>query len=254
MRKETVRYILLILIGAAAVIVTGLGMYYFLSDSPAGNGGAPQPGSSAETAADGDTSQKPSDSEPPDPTGFTVYIETGHGIEDNGNWDPGASWSDGSENYEEAKMMIPIARAMASFLRQSGVEVYTDADDDNNQNLAYTLDFLDAHREVDAFVNLHCDWEEAESGTMPLYRTEEQRVLAEALNESVHEYIDIPDRGLTYREDLDTLSSGKVHCPAVLFETGAIRADNHILTTQYDDYGKGLAAGMCRYLGIPAGF
>ena len=82
----------------------------------------------------------------------------------------------------------------------------------------------------------------------------EQKALAEALNEGVHEYVDIPDRGVTYRDDLDTLTSEQVHCPAVLFETGAIRADNKTLTTQCDDYGKGLAAGMCRYLGIPAGF
>lgn len=190
----------------------------------------------------------------PEDSGFTVYIETGHGIEDNGNWDPGCSWSDGTNSYEEATLMIPIARAMADYLQQSGVEVYTDADDDNDRNLAYTLDFLDEHPEVDAFVNIHCDWEDAASGAMPLYRTDEQRALAEALSEGVHEYVDIPDRGITYREDLDTLTSEKVHCPAVLFETGGIRADNETLTTKYDDYGKGLAAGMCRYLGVRPGF
>ena len=253
MRKETAKYIILILIGAFAVVGTGLGMYFFLSDAPSDDGStsssAPSAASSAEKQAQAHTQPSSAPS-----SGCTVYIETGHGIEDNGNWDPGASWSDGSTKYEEAAMMIPIAQAMASYLRKSGVEVYTDADDDNDMNLAYTLDFLDSHPEVDAFVNIHCDWEEAESGTMPLYRTDEQKMLAESLNEGVHEYIDIPDRGVSYRDDLDTLTSEKVHCPAVLCETGAIRADNETLTTQCDDYGKGLAAGMCRYLGIPAGF
>ncbi len=182
------------------------------------------------------------------PKEFAVYIETGHGVEDSGEWDAGCSWSDGGTEYEEAQIMIPIAKAMASYLRQAGVTVYTDADKENNLNLAYTLDFLDAHPEIDAFVNLHCDYEDADSGTMPLYRTEEQRKLAQALNDGVHRHIDIPDRGLTYREDLDTLNSDQVHCPAVLFETGSIRADNEILTLRYDEYGRGLAEGLCDYL------
>ena len=255
MRNGTAKYIILILIGAFAVIGTGLGMYFFLtapssdSDSPSQTEPA-----AATSAADQETESSNETGGGSPSTGFAVYIETGHGTEDNGNWDPGANWSDGSTSYEEATMMIPIAQAMASYLRQSGVTVYTDADRDNDMNLTYTLDFLDAHPEIDAFVNIHCDWEEADSGTMPLYRTDEQKVLAEALNKGVHEYVDIPDRGVTYRDDLDTLTSEQVHCPAVLFETGSISADNKTLTTQCDDYGKGLAAGMCRYLGIPAGF
>lgn len=181
----------------------------------------------------------------------SVYIETGHGREDNGGWDGGCSWSDGTTTYEEATVMIPIARAMTDYLEKSGVTVYTDARDDNNVNLEETLAFLDQHPEIDAFVNLHCDYSEAEPGTMPLYRTEEQLVLAKALNRGVHSVLDIADRGETYRDDLDTLTRKEVHCPAVLFETGSIKADNEILTTKTEVYGKGLAKGMCQYLGVP---
>lgn len=189
---------------------------------------------------------------PPDASGrYTVYIETGHGREDNGNWDGGCTWSDGSQTYEEATVMIPIAKAMTAYLEKSGVIVHTDARDDNNLNLAETFKFLDQHTEIAAFVNLHCDYSGAESGTMPLYRTEEQLTLAKALNRGVHSVIDIPDRGETYRDDLETLTREEVHCPAVLFETGAIKADNEILTQKYDEYGKGLAKGLCEYLGVP---
>jgi hypothetical protein len=85
---------------------------------------------------------------------------------------------------------------------------------------------------------------------MPLYRTEEQKQLAIKLNEGVHSVIDIPDRGLGYREDLDTLNSDKPGCPACLFETGSIDDDFEILTKHYDEYGKGLAKGMFSFLGI----
>ena len=119
-------------------------------------------------------------------TGIAVYIEAGHGREDDGDWDSGCSWSDGSSDYEEATIILPVTQAMA-----------------------------------------------------------------EKLNEGVHSELQIADRGLVYRDDLQTLTSEKVHCPAVLFETGSISADNELLRTQYDSYGKGLAKGLCSYLGIP---
>lgn len=187
----------------------------------------------------------------PEPTGPAVYIEAGHGRGDDGVWDPGCSYTSGGKKYTEAELMVPISQSMAKYLRQSGVTVYTDADDDNNLNLEDTLDFLDEHREIAAFINIHCDWEGAASGTMPLYKTDEQKELAEALNEGVHEYVDIPDLGLTYREDMKTLNNERVHCPAVLFETGGIRADLETLVLDYDNYGKGLAAGMCKFLDVP---
>ena len=204
----------------------------------------------ADSSVDSQSKRKNRNSDAAADTGLIVCIETGHGREDNGNWDAGCSWSDGETTYEEATVMIPIAKAMAKYMRASGVKVVTDADSDNNRNLIDTLDYLDEHPEVDAFINIHCDWENAASGTMPLYRTDEQLKLAQALNKGVHSVLDIPDRGETARNDLDTLNSEKVHCPAVLFETGSIKDDNEILTKKYDAYGKGLAIGMCDFLGV----
>lgn len=189
--------------------------------------------------------------EKPEPAGPAVYIEAGHGRGDDGVWDPGCSYTSGGRTYTEAELMVPICQSMAKYLQESGVTVYTDADEDNDLNLEDTLDFLDAHREIKAFVNVHCDWEGAGSGTMPLYKTEEQRQLAEALNDGVHEYVNIPDLGLTLREDMKTLNNERVHCPACLFETGGISADLETLVLDYDNYGKGLAAGMCRFLDVP---
>ena len=37
---------------------------------------------------------------------------------------------------------------------------------------------------------------------------------------------------------------------ACLYETGNIKKDNKVLRKKYDAYGKGLAMGVCSYLGI----
>lgn len=174
-----------------------------------------------------------------------VYVETGHGIDSNGKWDPGCKW----KGYQEAKLMIPIAKSMTNYLRKNGIYVYTDAFSGNNKNLFKTLSFLDKHS-VSAFVNIHCDYKKAKAGTLPLYRTAEQKKLAKALNKGVHSTVKIKNRGLKKRTDLKTLKSKKVHCPACLFETGCISKDNKILRTKYDAYGKGLAKGLCNYLGV----
>lgn len=177
---------------------------------------------------------------------YHVVIETAHGTDENGKWDPGCSWN----GSDEADLMLPITKAMTKYLRQNGVDVYTDADNDNDRNLFATLDYLDSH-DVDAFVNVHCDYEEAESGTLALYHTDAQKDLCESLNKSVHEIVAIPDKGLCQRDDLDTLCSEKVHCVSCLFETGCISKDYEVLRYEFDDYGRGLAKGLCDYLGIP---
>lgn len=174
---------------------------------------------------------------------YRVCIETGHGIDASGKWDTGCTW----QGDEEAKLMIPITQAMTDYLRDQGVYVYTDAYSGNDRNLDVTLDYLDTH-DVDAFVNVHCDYEGSEAGTMPLYCTEEQKELARYLNEGVHEAVEISDRGLQKRTDLETLCNEKVHCVSCLFETGSISSDHEVLTKESRAYGEGLAKGLLNYL------
>ena len=175
---------------------------------------------------------------------YRVFIETGHGIDSQGRWDPGATWN----GYQEAKLMIPIAQSMTNYLRQSHVYVYTDAFDGNNINLLAAIKKAKT-KKLSAMVHIHCDAYMKPSGTLPLYRTKAQKKLAKKLNTGVHSTIDIPNRGLEYRDDLISLkrNCGTVAC---LFETGSIKNDNKLLRKKYDAYGKGLAKGMCNYLGI----
>lgn len=176
---------------------------------------------------------------------YRVHIETGHGTDIKNIWDPGCLWN----GYQEARLMIPICKAAAKYLRAKGVYVYTDADSGNNRNLKWTLRQVKKN-DVSVLLNVHCDYRYAPSGTMPLYRYSDQKKLARCLNNGVHEYVKIRDRGLTKRTDLDTLNKSKGDCVACLFETGSISRDNKLLRTKYNAYGKGLAKGVCDYLGI----
>lgn len=176
---------------------------------------------------------------------YRVYIETGHGIDSKGKWDSGCTW----KGYQEAKLMIPICKAATKYLRKKGVYVYTDAFSGNNHNLDWTIKQVKTNN-VSVFLNVHCDYSKAPKGTMPLYRYSNQKKLANCLNKGVHKYVKIKNRGLKKRTDLDTLNKTKSYCTACLFETGNIRKDNKILRTKYDAYGKGLAKGVCDYLGI----
>ena len=176
---------------------------------------------------------------------YRVYIETGHGTGDDGRWDPGCVWS----KYQEAKLMIPICKSMVKYRRERDVYVYTDAYSGNNKNLNYTLKKIKQNN-VSVLVNVHCDYKKAPRGTLPLYRYSDQKKLAKCLNNGVHKYVKIKNRGLKKRTNLKTLNKTKGVCTACLFETGNIKKDNKILRTKYDAYGKGLAKGVCDYLGI----
>ena len=174
-----------------------------------------------------------------------VYVETGHGTGDNGVWDSGCCWN----GYQEAKLMIPIARATAKHLKRNGIYVYTDAYTGNNRNLNYTMAFLRKHS-VSVFLNIHCDAAFEDPGTLPLYRTKEQKKLARALNKGVHKFVSLNDRGLERRKDLETLNNSSIDCTACLFEAGNIKKDNRKLRKKADAFGKGFAKGICDYLGM----
>lgn len=176
---------------------------------------------------------------------YRVYVETGHGTGIDGTWDPGCLWN----GYQEATLMIPISRATAKYLTAKGIYVYTDAYSGNDRNLRWTISRLQT-LDVSVFLNIHCDCQEAPSGTMPLYRYSNQKKLAACLNRGVRKYVNISSRGLRQRTDLTTLNNTTNKCVACLFETGSIKADNWNLRIRYDAYGKGLARGICDYLGV----
>ena len=176
---------------------------------------------------------------------FRVYIETGHGIDSRGKWDSGCTW----RKYQEAKLMMPICKSATKYLRQKGVYVYTDAYNGNNKNLTWLVKNLKGYN-VSVLVNVHCDYKGAPKGSLALYRYSEQKKLAKCLNTSVHKTVKIKNRGLKKRKDLQSLNKTSSYCTACLFETGNIKKDNKTLRKKSDAYGKGIAMGVCSYLGV----
>jgi N-acetylmuramoyl-L-alanine amidase len=83
---------------------------------------------------------------------------------------------------------------------------------------------------------------------MPLYKTAADKKLAYALNSGVRKTIKIKTRGLRKRTNLKELN--KTKAPSCIFETGSIKKDYKILKKKYKVYGKGLAKGLCSYLGV----
>jgi hypothetical protein len=61
-------------------------------------------------------------------------------------------------------------------------------------------------------------------------------------------YVGIKTRGIGMRTNLKELN--QTHAPAVIFECGSIKADLKTMKKKYDEYGKGAAKGICKYMGV----
>ena len=179
-------------------------------------------------------------------TGLYVYLACGHGTQTDGSWDPGCVYG----KYTEAALMLPITKAMTSAMRRSGVHVYTDSDKNNNLNMIKSVALSNSHSNIKAYVDIHCDYSGAKSGTMPLYYSSSGKVLATALNDAVtgDASLGIGTNGVTRRTDLYALKA--TNAVACIFETGAIKADLAVLSGKSKAYGEALARGLCAYLGV----
>lgn len=172
-----------------------------------------------------------------------VFIAAGHGTDVYGSWDSGCTY----KSYTEAGLMLPITKAMVKYMRNSGVFVYTDADNGNNKNMLACVSWANK-KKISVYMSIHCDWRYAPTGTMPLYRSSKDKKLAQALNKGVTKNFNIGTRGLSYRLDLYELNAPKA-AASCIFETGSIGKDYKKLKKS-DSYGKSLAKGLCSYLDV----
>lgn len=172
----------------------------------------------------------------------SLMLVIGHGISSNGSWDSGCV--DGP--YTEADLMKPIVGVAVDVLRFYGVDVHTDYPE-NDMNINACVAYANSVG-VDAYVSLHCDWNQAPSGTYPIAHPNSgsgQR-LANAINASVMLRMGMGTRGLLLRDDWEVTDTDM---PACIFETGAISADINKLL-DYNTYGKAVAFGILDYFGI----
>lgn len=177
----------------------------------------------------------------------TIAVQCGHGVSLDGSWDSGCAYKSGGKQYTEAALMLPITKAAVKYLRASGVKVITDADHGNNKNMIEDVRW--ANRVGAAlYVSIHCDYYGAPKGVMPLYVSGSGKKLAKSLNSAVKKGVGMRSRGVQRRTDLWELNGTDM--PACILETGSIKADLATLKNHPDKYGKAIAKGICKYMGV----
>lgn len=177
-----------------------------------------------------------------------VGIFIGHGISSDSTWDSGCVYKHKGKLYTEANLMAKVTESCVYYLRQCGLTVITDA---QNNKINMNAQIAKSNAEgCKIHVAFHCNYSgQVKHGTMPLYASASGRKLAAAMNKRVMQYSSLKTLGLKNRPDLAELNSTKA--TAVIFECGGIKVDLRYLVREYDAIGFGAARGICDYLGVP---
>jgi|GEM_PF-2185850 len=168
----------------------------------------------------------------------TLFFAIGHGKQTDGTWDCGCVDGD----YNEADLMFAIGNYAVPKLRELGITVITDWDTGNDRNITYCVRDANAAG-VDAYVSIHCDYNLAPSGTLPLAYTgsTEGVRLANCINNAVLPAMGMITRGVIQRtEDYELYGPD---APSCIFETGSIRADIKKLLDA-KQFGEAIARGI----------
>ena len=166
-----------------------------------------------------------------------IYFAVGHGISSNGTWDCGCV--DGP--YTEADLMLPIGKVVVRELRNYGFDVNSDADTENNMNIAACV--AEANRwGADAYISIHCDYNLATSGLLPIIYPGSNggMNIAQNIVATVSAATGLKLKNLLQRDDWEVSDP---YAPACIFETGSIRYDVGRLLDA-ETYGKAVAQGI----------
>ena len=166
-----------------------------------------------------------------------IYLAVGHGISSDGSWDSGCV--DG--NHTEADLMLPICKVVVRELRNYGFDVNSDADTNNDMNIAACVAEANAWG-ADAYISLHCDYNLATSGLLPIIYpgSNDGMNLANNMVASVSAATGLKLKNIVQRDDWEVSDT---NMPACIFETGSIRYDVGKLLDA-ETYGKAVALGI----------
>jgi hypothetical protein len=168
-----------------------------------------------------------------------VYIAVGHGRRPNGTYDPGATAGKATEQNQGD----PIVQAAAKRLRDLGVTVRAQRAGDANF-VGYTREANEW--DADLAVSVHHDWSGAPRGAFGFWypgSTQGKR-LADAIYRSV-EAAGFPMRPSWHKSHSRLYFLNNTRMPAVLWECDRVGQ-----VTDHVRYGRALADGIARYLGI----
>ena len=170
-----------------------------------------------------------------------VAVFCGHGKSLDGSNDVGTAYG----GHTEVGYCLPITKACVKYLKASGIEVVTDVPK-NNINMVKQVQLANKEN-VELEMSIHCDWYKGYKKVSPLYVSAKGKKLAKCVNDSVKKGMNMPSTGVVRRTDLYELN--QTDMPAILLETSSILDHKHL--SQSDRYGKSIAQGICKYLGVP---
>ena len=173
----------------------------------------------------------------------SIFVAVGHGTQLNGVWDSGCTY----KNYTEAELMLPIVKAAVKLLRKSGVKVYTDADNNNHQNMTATVASANKKdKNVALYIAVHCDYSAARD-IMFYYGSKDGKKFGDAVASYCAKKMGLKNKG--GKEDIQKYEVHGPNMPSIIFETGGIKIDLAKLK-QSKKYGRTIAKAILKYIGV----
>jgi N-acetylmuramoyl-L-alanine amidase len=169
-----------------------------------------------------------------------VAVFCGHGKSLDGSNDVGTAYG----GKTEVGYCLPITKACVKYLKASGIEVITDVPN-NSINMIKQVQKANSEN-VEIEMSIHCDWYKGYKKVSPLYVSSAGKKLAKCVNDAVKAGMSMKSTGVVKRTDLYELNYTDM--PAVILETSSILDHAHL--SQSDKYGKSIAKGICKYLGV----
>lgn len=169
-----------------------------------------------------------------------VAVFCGHGISLDGSKDVGTAYG----GKTEVGYCLPITKACVKYLKTSGIDVVTDVPNNNINMIKQVQKANSAKAEIE--MSIHCDWYKGAKKVSPLYVSSAGKKLAKCVNDAVKSGMNMKSTGVVKRTDLYELNYTDM--PAIILETSNILDHAHL--SQSDKYGKCIAKGICKYLGV----
>jgi N-acetylmuramoyl-L-alanine amidase len=157
-----------------------------------------------------------------------IAIDPGHGMSNRrpGVFDSGAIHTEGGTEFQEAEIALDYGLALKAVFLAKGHSVFMTRDDNTDETPVGERAGNAKRAGADVFISLHLNDSDDDSanGLEVLYRGDDDKPLAQALQDKLIEVTRFRDREIKRREDLAVL---KFDGPAVLIELGFIANDGN---------------------------
>jgi hypothetical protein len=172
-----------------------------------------------------------------------VFLAVGHGITDQGIYDPGAIGTDGAQEHVEAYQVCQYALVA---MKRSGLEVISET----AMGAAHDPDYVGSTNRANALspkvaIEVHFDFSQGVDGFSGLYVSDQGQALARHIGDAFVKR-QLPRKDDVLRPELYFLNSTKM--PALIPE---IRRVHKYPVAENEAAGEALAEGVCAFLGVP---